>query len=89
MAVLEFKEVRSLRDCSRRTMSQVRSTETSAEGTEDGRREQMDRIAVWLGENAELQGKATPEALPELEREQRMLERALKATRERLLRSVF
>ena len=65
-------------------MRQARGTETSAERIEDGLREQIDRIAGWLGENAELQGKATPEALPELEREQRMLERALKATRERL-----
>lgn len=64
-------------------MRQARGTETSAERIEDGLREQIDRIAGWLGENAELQGKATPEALPELEREQRMLERALKATTER------
>ena len=41
------------------------------------------QITGWLRKNAELQGKATPEALLELEREQRMLERALKATRVR------
>ena len=56
----------------------------STEPIEDGLREQLARIKGWLKENAALQATATPEALPELEREQKMLERALRATRERL-----
>ena len=56
----------------------------STEPIEDGLWEQLARIKDWLKENAALQATATPEALPELEREQKMLDRALRATRERL-----
>lgn len=55
-----------------------------ASRTEDGLREQIARIEAWLEDNARLQAKAAPDALPGLERERRMLERALKATRGRL-----
>ena len=51
---------------------------------EGGLRERIARIDVWLEEHAGLQAKAAPDALPELERERQMLERALIATRERL-----
>ena len=49
-----------------------------------GLRGQIDKLKGWLRENAEVQQSALPEALPELERERKMLERALAATRERL-----
>ena len=51
---------------------------------EAGLRGQIETIKGWLKENAELQEGALPKALPELERERKMLERALEATRERL-----
>ena len=54
------------------------------EPIEHGLREQLARIKGWLKENAALQATATPEALPELECEQKMLDRALRATRDRL-----
>ena len=56
----------------------------SIERIEDDLRAQIAQIKGWLKENAELRAKAAPEALPELQREHKMLARALKATRERL-----
>ena len=54
------------------------------DATEAGLRGQIEKIEGWLRENAELQERALPEALPELERERKMLERAVDAARDRL-----
>ena len=55
---------------------------------EAGLRGQIDKIKGWLRENAGLRESALPEALPELERERKMLERGARGNPGKATRSL-